>query len=185
MLISKVRCLLLSKNLVRNKRVRRTVSIWEHPIASEGTGKDNTGTGSWTETGQCVSQWASGRKEVLTGGRVWVVENSTLWWWHCTGSEVLPWGIFIPFFVVHKQQFCHTNSRILPWFNETNIKVQYHNSALAFNPTAAQCVLQICYKNHFIQHRYVEISRVESGSCSTHSLIETLFTISICFAIVT
>lgn len=81
-------------------------------VVSEGEDKDNTVTGSRTETGQCVSQWASGRKEVPTDGRVWVVENSTFWWWHCTGSEVLPWGIFTPFFVVDKQQFCHTNSRI-------------------------------------------------------------------------
>lgn len=58
-------------------------------------------------------------------------------------------------------------------------------SAIPFKPPATQSVLQICYKNHFIQHRYAELSRVESGSCSTHSLTETSLTISICFAIVT
>lgn len=183
-LISKVTHLLLYKNPVRDHSLRRNLSIWEHLMKFQKVQVRTTL--SQGQRGRTVCfQWAFGGKEVPTGGRVWVVENSTLWWWHCTGSGVLPLAIFRPFVVVVKQQFCHTNGRILPWLNEIYIKVQYHNSALAFNPSATQIVLQICNRNHFIQHRYAEVSRVESGSCSTHSLIEMLFTISICFAIVT
>lgn len=101
------------------------------------------------------------------------------------GVTGLATGHVQPSVFVHEQQPCHATSRSPPQSDEICIKAQHHRFSYSLQPPAARSVLQICYKNHFIQRRYAELSRVESGSCSTHSLTETLLTIRICFAIVT
>lgn len=127
-------------------------------------------------------QWALSRVKVPVCS---VEENSTLLLGCCSGSGFWLWGALSPVYLFI------SNSPVMPIAEvpldskKSALRPSTTDSALPFNPPATQSVLQICYRNHFIQHRYAEVSGVESGSCSIHSLTETLLTISIYFAIVT
>lgn len=164
-----------------------TVNIWEHLMSFRKMQVRRTlcHRDIQRKRGHHASQWALGRAKVPTYGRVRGEKNSTLLWWCCTGSGVLPRGTFRPLYLFISNGPAMPRAAVSLDLMKSTSRCSATESALPFNPPATQSVLQVCYRNHFIQHRYAQVSRVESGSCSTHSLIETLLTISICFAIVT
>lgn len=104
---------------------------------------------------------------------------------NCVGSQVWPRATYSPLYLFMSNNPAMPPAEVPLNLMKSALRPSTTDSAIPFNPPAARSVLQICYKNHFIQRRYAELSRVESGSCSTHSLTETLLTIRICFAIVT